>query len=199
MNHSSRNTPCPVCGRNTDDKCRWNDEFILCYDGDSFAPPQHLRVGDKIKLNGQSFALCSTLSGFAGSSHCFALVDDFNYRFLKYEDKRAYRTQCVRIMKEFLQKKKSIDLSVKFIELNNNFQAFRIDELSDCKLIAQKCKSQAEQLLSYASVNKRYIVDYLSHVNAIFEAEKTAVETLEDISIFEEQYLGVCQPGTMNA
>ncbi len=193
MNHSSRNTPCPICHRNTDDKCRWNDEFILCYDGDSFAPPQHLRVGDKIKVNAETFALCSTLSGFAGSSHCFALVDDFNYRFLKYEDKRAYRAQCVRIMKEFLQRKKSIDLSIKFIELNDNLQAYRVDELLDLKLIAQKCKSQAEQLLAYASANKRYVVDYLSHVNAIFEAEKTAVDALAEISSFEEVCLGCAQ------
>lgn len=193
MNHSSRNTPCPICHRNTDDKCRWSDEFILCYDGDSFAPPQHLRVGDKIKVNAETFALCSTLSGFAGSSHCFALVDDFNYRFLKYEDKRAYRTQCVRIMKEFLQRKKSIDLSVKFIKLNDNLQAYRSDELFDLRLIAEKCKSQTEQLLVYTSANKRYVVDYLSHVNAIFEAEKIAIDALAEISSFEEIYLGCAQ------
>jgi len=190
LNNSSRNTPCPICHRNTDDKCRWNDEFILCYDGDSFAPPQHLRVGDKIKVNAETFALCSTLSGFAGSSHCFALVDDFSYRFLKYEDKRAYRIQCVRTMKEFLQRKKSIDLSVKFIELNDNLQTFRIDELADCKLIAEKCKSQAESLLNYASMNKRYITDYLSRVNAIFDAQRIAENMTQEIEYFEREYLG---------
>lgn len=190
MNNSSRNTPCPICHRNTDDKCRWNDEFILCYDGDSFAPPQHLRVGDKIKVNAETFALCSTLSGFAGSSHCFALVDDFSYRFLKYEDKRTYRIQCVRTMKEFLQRKKSIDLSVKFIELNDNLQTFRIDELADCKLIAEKCKSQAESLLNYASMNKRYITDYLSRVNAIFDAQRIAENMTQEIEYFEREYLG---------
>jgi hypothetical protein len=190
MNNSSRNTPCPICHRNTDDKCRWNDEFILCYDGDSFAPPQHLRVGDKIKVNAETFALCSTLSGFAGSSHCFALVDDFSYRFLKYEDKRTYRIQCVRTMKEFLQRKKSIDLSVKFIELNDNLQTFRIDELADCKLIAEKCKSQAESLLNYASMNKRYIADYLSRVNAIFDAQRIAENMTQEIEYFEREHLG---------
>lgn len=198
MNHSSRNTPCPICQRNTDDKCRWNDEFILCYDGDSFAPPQHLRIGDKIKVNAETFALCSTLSGFAGSSHCFALVDDFNYRFLKYEDKRTYRAQCVRIMKEFLQRKKSIDLSVEFMKLNNNLQILRIAELMDCKLIAQKCKSQTENLLNYASANKRYIVDYFAYVNAIFEAEKIAIEALDEISIFETEWLGMRECNTIN-
>lgn len=190
MNNSSRNTPCPICHRNTDDKCRWNDEFILCYDGDSFAPPQHLRIGDKIKVNAETFALCSTLSGFAGSSHCFALVDDFSYRFLKYEDKRTYRIQCVRTMKEFLQRKKSIDLSVKFIELNDNLQTFRIDELADCKLIAEKCKSQAESLLNYASMNKRYITNYLSRVNAIFDAQRIAENMTQEIEYFEREYLG---------
>lgn len=198
MRYSSKSNPCPICGRNTDSKCRLSDEFILCYDGDSFAPPQHLRVGDKIKVNAETFALCSTLSGFAGNSHCFALVDDFNYRFLKYEDKRAYRVQCVRVMKEFLQRKKSIDLSIKFIELNDNLQAYRVDELLDLKLIAQKCKSQTERLLAYASANKRYVVDYLSHVNAIFEAEKTAVDALDEICIFETEWLGIRECNTVN-
>lgn len=193
MNHSSKNNPCPVCGRNTDDKCRWSDEFILCYDGDSFAPPAHLSVGDKIKIKSETYALCSVLSGFAGSSHCFALVDDFNYRFLKYEDKRMYRTQCVRTMKEFLQKKKSIDLSVKFIQLNENLQKLTLAELAYCKLVAEKCKSSAETLLSYASANKRYIVDYLAYVNAIFDAEKMASEALEEISAFEGTWLGGTQ------
>jgi len=96
-------------------------------------------------------------------------------------------------MKEFLQRKKSIDLSIEFIELNDNLQAYRVDELLDLKLIAQKCKSQAEQLLAYASANKRYVVDYLSHVNAIFEAEKTAVDALAEISSFEEVCLGCTQ------
>jgi hypothetical protein len=96
-------------------------------------------------------------------------------------------------MKEFLQRKKSIDLSIKFIELNDNLQAYRVDELLGLKLIAQKCKSQAEHLLAYASANKRYVVDYLSHVNAIFEAEKTAVDALAEISSFEEVCLGCAQ------
>ena len=191
MNHSSRNNPCPVCERNTDDKCRWNDEFILCYDGDSFAPPGHLRVGDKIKLNGQSFALCSTLSGFAGNSHCFALVDDFNYRFLKYEDKRTYRAQCVLAMKEFLQRKESIDISVEFIKLRENLQALTASELMHCKLTAQKCKSLTEDLLKYASENKKYIIEYFLHVNLIFQSQKIAGDALEEILSFEKNYLGM--------
>lgn len=101
-------------------------------------------------------------------------------------------------MKEFLQRKKSIDLSVKFIELNDNLQAYRVDELLDLKLIAQKCKSQVEQLLAYASANKRYVVDYLSYVNAIFEAEKTAIYALDEICIFETEWLGMRECNTMN-
>ena len=101
-------------------------------------------------------------------------------------------------MKEFLQRKKSIDLSVKFIGLNDNLQVYRVDELLDLKLIAQKCKSQAEQLLVYASANKRYVVDYLSHVNAIFKAEKTAIDALNKICIFEEEWLGMRECNTVS-
>jgi DNA repair protein RadC len=93
-------------------------------------------------------------------------------------------------MKEFLQRKKSIDLSVRFIELNDNLQTFRIDELADCKLIAEKCKSQAESLLNYASMNKRYITNYLSRVNAIFDAQRIAENMTQEIEYFEREYLG---------
>jgi len=94
-------------------------------------------------------------------------------------------------MKEFLQRKKSIDLAVKFIDLNENLQAFTVLELMQCRLIAEKCKSLTGKLLSYASANKRYIVDYLSYVNAIFEAEKVAADALAEISSFEEAFLGM--------
>jgi len=97
-----------------------------------------------------------------------------------------------------LQRKKSIDLFVKFIKLNDNLQAYKLDELFDLKLVAEKCKLQTEQLLVYASANKRYVVDYLSHVNAIFEAEKTAVDVLNEICIFEAEWLGMRECNTVS-
>lgn len=99
--------------------------------------------------------------------------------------------QCLKITKEFLERKKSIDFAIKFVKLNENLHMLTLAELKDCKLIAQKGKSQIEGLLKYGSANKRYIVEYFTHVNALFEGEATLTSTLEGISNFEKECLGI--------
>jgi hypothetical protein len=71
LKQSSRRTPCPVCGRNTDGDCRFSDELILCHCGSRFDPPEHLQPGDVININGSPWALVRTGAGFAGSAHEF--------------------------------------------------------------------------------------------------------------------------------
>lgn len=68
---SSRANPCPVCGRNTDDKCRWNENVILCHQGDRFAPPAGLKLGDVLDIESQRWAVCSFNGGFAGAAVIF--------------------------------------------------------------------------------------------------------------------------------
>jgi hypothetical protein len=75
VNHSSKSSPCPVCGRDKDDKCRWNDHFLFCYRGDSFAPPD-LRLGQRLAVNGwPTLAVVGLDGGFAGSSVVLAPDD----------------------------------------------------------------------------------------------------------------------------
>ena len=68
---SSRQHPCPVCSRTTDDKCRASDELILCYVGDMFAPPPGLKPGDTITIDGKLWAVVALDAGFAGNSVAF--------------------------------------------------------------------------------------------------------------------------------
>jgi len=68
---SGRNNQCPVCGRNKDGDCRFNHELILCHQGTRFAPPQHLRPGDVVSVNGKPWALIRTNAGFDGAAHEF--------------------------------------------------------------------------------------------------------------------------------
>lgn len=191
MNHSSRNSPCPVCDRNVDDKCRWNSEFVLCYNGDSFAPPEFLRIGDKIKIDNKPFALCSTTSGFAGNSYLFALVDEIEYRFLKYEGKREFRKECVATMKVFLRKKRKVFDAAEMINLDENLQAFTLQELSAYKNAAQKVSSSIQMLIEHAASNKKYIVSYLSEVSAMLELQNKLSCAIEEIELFEKISLGV--------
>jgi hypothetical protein len=65
---SSRRHPCPLCGRNTDDKCRWNDNVILCHQGDRFGPPSGLKLGDVLSIEGRRWAVCSFSGGFSGAA-----------------------------------------------------------------------------------------------------------------------------------
>ena len=40
------------CGRDSDGDCRWNQEVIFCHQGTSFTPPEGLKVGDVIDVQG---------------------------------------------------------------------------------------------------------------------------------------------------
>ena len=71
MNRSSRQQPCPCCGRNVNGNCRWSDDLILCYQGDRFAPPSDLQIGDTITIDGESWALLRRDGGFSGMAAVF--------------------------------------------------------------------------------------------------------------------------------
>jgi hypothetical protein len=68
---SSRANPCPVCGRDSDDKCRWGDDQIHCYPGSRFAPPD-VRPGEVITLaDGSQWFRCRRDGGFSGGHAVF--------------------------------------------------------------------------------------------------------------------------------
>jgi len=71
LKQSSRRSPCPVCGRNTDGDCRFSDELILCHCGTRFGPPQGLRVGDVLPVGGSSWALIRVQAGYDGAAFEF--------------------------------------------------------------------------------------------------------------------------------
>ncbi len=70
---SGRLSPCPVCGRNVDDKCRFSSELILCYQGERFHPPSDVRIGDVLWVEGRRWYLAATEAGYANASHCYGL------------------------------------------------------------------------------------------------------------------------------
>lgn len=177
MKHSSRRESCPVCGRNKDDKCRWNEEMIFCYDGTSFAPPQHLRLGDKVKIGLENYALFSQVCGFANNSYGFALVDDFDYRFLKYEDKREFRKKCVSITRTFIKKRDSVLALVNALRDECVLHEMRLDEFYANKRCSEKAISLLASLHDFIAANKRYVVDYLAQVKSITE-KKDSVQLL---------------------
>ncbi len=65
---SGRLSPCPLCGRDTDDKCRRSADLISCFRGERFSPPAGLRVGQVVTLEARRWAVLNLTGGFAGSS-----------------------------------------------------------------------------------------------------------------------------------
>jgi hypothetical protein len=186
MKHSSRQTPCPICNRNKDDKCRWGDEMIFCYDGTSFAPPQHLRVGDRVKIGSQTYALFSHQCGFANNSYGFALVDDFNYRFLPYEDKRIYRKKCISITRKLLKKQESLNAFMNAIKAEDCFHEMNLKAFRLNKEYTEKALFMLEKLSAYAVANKRYVVDYLNQTQALQAAISKMSENMKSMNEFEK-------------
>lgn len=111
MNHSSRREPCPICGRDTNDYCRWNDDFVFCFQGTSFHPPEHLRLGQTIRLaSGRSLALLSRSAGFSGQSALFgpdrpleALLEASRDP-AEYHARHRHETAKLKIMRRILRK-----------------------------------------------------------------------------------------------
>lgn len=185
MKHSSRRDSCPICSRNKDDKCRWNEEMIFCYDGTSFAPPQYLKLGDKVKVGLDSYALFSQACGFASNSYGFALIDDFDYRFLRYEDKRAFRRKCVSITRTFIKKRDALNALLRALRDECVFHEMHIDEFYANKRCTKTAFSLLASLFEFSSANKRYVIDYLSQVRETTERIEKLQATLNSIYDFE--------------
>ena len=191
MKHSSRREPCPVCSRNKDDKCRWNDEMIFCYDGTSFAPPQHLKVGDKVKVGSNVYALFSHQCGFANNSFGFALIDDFDYRFLPYEDKRAYRRKCVSVTRTFIKKRDALNAFLYLIKQEESFHDMTLELFRVNKGFTAKANSLLALLYQYITANKRYIIDYLKEIEKIQGLMRVMDGNIKLMYAFEVLHFGV--------
>ena len=72
FSRSSKRNPCPICTRDKDDKCAFiPNEVVHCFNGSSFYPPQHLKLGNTVLANGINWALVAIGGGFSGNHHIF--------------------------------------------------------------------------------------------------------------------------------
>jgi hypothetical protein len=67
---SGKGNPCPVCGRTKDGDCRWGDDWIACHSG---AAANHLKPGQTIEADGQTWYLSRTGGGHSGMAHVYRL------------------------------------------------------------------------------------------------------------------------------
>ena len=159
--------------------------MIFCYNGDSFSPPHYLKTGDRIKVGLNSYALFSQVCGFAGNSYGFALVDDFDYRFLRYEDKKTFRRKSVKITRIVIEKQSKLYDLLHALRDECDFHEMNLDEFYANKRCAKKAESLIEQFISFLALNKRFVIDYLSHLNSATEWEEKLREMLRSVYDFE--------------
>lgn len=186
MQHSSRKNPCPVCGRNTDDKCRKNSTRIFCYAGDSFSPPANLRLGDRIKIEGEHWRLLSYNAGFSQNSYVFALDQGVDYRFLNLEDKREFRRKCISYTREFLEQEKTIDKLTSVLQGEEVFHEMTLGAFYKNKANAKSALELLSPLLVFASANKRYLLASQVDIDGAKKKFRETRELLAAIYSFEK-------------
>lgn len=194
MQHSSRRNPCPVCGRNIDDKCRWSNTRIYCYAGDSFSPPSFLRIGDKIKIAGEQWRLFSLSSGFSQNSYAFALYEGEEYRFLNYEDKREFRKSCIRLTRLFMQREKSLKVKMDMMRGEDCFYAMNIDSFYFNKKLVNETISLLADMADFSFTNRRHLKDSGVDLEWPKLKIKELKEFLKCICAFECLYFGHGSP-----
>lgn len=191
MESSGKRNPCPICHRDKDDKCRWDEEIILCYCGDDFAPSPLFRIGQVVKALGVEWALVNKSGGFAASSYSFIRHKPLERTFLFSEKEK----------KELSEKKiaYAFGLDAAFKELRKLYQFslsapplefMTLADLNKHKLVGKKICARARGLKKFIGKNRMIVGRRKKEVTALRIWEKQARYDLKEIESFESCYLG---------
>lgn len=190
MHHSSRGNPCPICFRDKDDKCRWNDHAILCFFGGSFHPPEHLHRGDTIIVGEEKWKLSRLDAGFAGNSYLFVRSNDLHLLSPLQRQRKIKETvrQQIDIRSEFSEIRNLVFISIS----TPCFESLTYSDFVKYKNITHKAIDKCEHMLSIISINRSRIVLKKFTVVALQYWRKRLVYHLKDFLLFEiNSYGGV--------
>ena len=194
MQHSSRKTPCPICLRNTDDKCRWSETRIFCYNGESFSPPQSLRLGDKVKVHGIEWKLFSLTGGLSGNSYAFFVARDNEYRFLSYQDKRAFRKKCINATRLLIKKKEQVRNIVSALAKGDDFQSLTLEQFNVNKQSADEALIMLKDLNDYLFSNRAFLISASRDIKETKAIVSEVKDLSNDIACFEQLCFGWQRP-----
>lgn len=191
MERSGKNNPCPICGRDKDDKCRWDDEIILCYCGDDFAPSPLFRVGQIVKALGLNWALVNKAAGFAAASYCFIRNKPLQKTSLFSEREKevfvkkkiAYSTGLDAAFRD-LRKIYHFSLSARCLEY------LTPQEIRSYRLASMKVFARARALRKFIAKNRTSLGKRPREVIALRIWEKQAMYDLKEFERFEKHCLG---------
>lgn len=192
MKHSSRKDPCPVCGRDTDDKCRWNDFNIFCYCGDSFHPPTALRLGEFVQAFGQNWKLVKYDGGFSGGSYIFVIAanDQTPRRYTK-EEREQYRKQI-----DFIahKSKRLLFHLRKLVQKSYGLQPFStmdLEQLRSANDLLKQTLDDCDYAIKFVAQNRRSIPNAKKLSMAFFLWRNRVRYQKNDFDIFVSQCLGI--------
>lgn len=193
MQHSSEYNPCPICGRDTDDKCRWNDSTILCYYGDLFHPPKELSLGQFLQLGETQWKLISYYAGFSNGSYLFAKTDAIEFlsplqqQRKKVEVRSGARKNTIDYKDKFAKTRKLLHrcLAVK------DPQHLRVEEIAEAKKVCEGAIKECSELIGFIADNRARLTVKKNHVFALKHWGKMLDYELKELINFERVYLGV--------
>ena len=194
MKHSSRKDPCPICGRNVDDKCRWNDFNIFCYYGESFHPPSSLRLGDSVQAFGRRWKLVKLNGGFSGGSYIFATAtDDEPVRRQTKEEREQYRKRIDltnhKSKKMFSQLRQKVHQCYAL----RDFYSLNLDQTQSAGSLLRTTVDDCDAALKFVSRNRRLIPDFKRLTAAYLIWQKRIRYQKKDFDFFAKDCLGISQ------
>lgn len=193
MQHSSKYNPCPVCGRYTDDKCRWNDSTILCYCGDLFHPPQELKLGQILKLGHDNWKLISYYAGFSNGSYLFAktdaaeLLSPLQQQRQKIEVRAGAREKIIGYKNGFARARKMLHQCLAIRDL----QHLKPEEIKAARRAYERAIEQCSTVLAFVASSRTQMTIKKNHVFALRYWSKMLDYELKDLINFENTCLGV--------
>ena len=196
MYSSKRNSPCPVCSRTKDQDCRWDTDVVLCHRGSSHGPPENLRIGDKVQIDGSPWALVAVDGGFDRQAFVFKPHQERNHKPANsnWRDKKqeqfdlSVKITCARIAADqFLEiARKALDVL--------EFESAPPDELKES--LALIYESERQGLASQRELQSLIRED--KELRPVFEQVNSTLKELtyqrKDADLFRKNFLGEVLP-----
>ena len=194
---SSKRNPCPVCGRDSDDKCRRSDELLSCYWGERFAPPAGLKLGQVLDIEGRRWAVVNLAGGFGGNS--LILRPHVN----RHDFKPAQRQQRQReaavlapaLRKVFGKVRAYVHTSLAVLELE---QATADELCRDQKLLAAT-RRHLQELRAHLVLARREDPSLARMVSAVDHWLRLVSFQAADLEAFNRLMLGTPSPDAIAA
>lgn len=197
MKASSKKSPCPVCRRDTDDKCRWNSESILCYSGDKFGPSKNLKKGDKIRISGEEWILISYSAGFSAASYLFVL-DDGRYRRLSPQQKSDLNRKKVVLAKKAILAFREIEDKFFAFLAPRDFTYLSSEEINNIEALNDSLIQLCDNLNDFLSLNRISIKQLTAIRKRLGQMHELLQSTKLDILFFRRELLGELLPSDVS-